>query len=79
MPPATRPMLRVLDRYLLREVIHAWLAITLILWFVLISNRLVRYLASAAAGGCRACPKAGAVGVGVADGEAARSLSASRT
>jgi lipopolysaccharide export system permease protein len=43
-------MLRVLDRYLLREVIHAWLAITLILWFVLISNRLVRYLASAAAG-----------------------------
>ena len=43
-------MLRVLDRYLLREVIHGWLAITLILWFVLISNRLVRYLAQAAAG-----------------------------
>ena len=43
-------MLRVLDRYLLREVIHGWLAITLVLWFVLISNRLVRYLAQAAAG-----------------------------
>jgi len=43
-------MLRVLDRYLLREVIHGWLAITLILWFVIITNRLVRYLAKAAAG-----------------------------
>ena len=43
-------MLRVLDRYLLREVVHGWLAITLVLWFVLISNRLVRYLAKAAAG-----------------------------
>ena len=43
-------MLRVLDRYLLREVIHGWLAITLVLWFVIITNRMVRYLAQAAAG-----------------------------
>ena len=43
-------MLRVLDRYLLREVIHGWLAVTLILWFVIITNRMVRYLAKAAAG-----------------------------
>ena len=43
-------MLRILDRYLLREVIYGWLATTLILWFVLITNRLVRHLAKAAAG-----------------------------
>ena len=43
-------MLRILDRYLLREVIFGWLATTLILWFVLITNRLVRHLARAAAG-----------------------------
>jgi lipopolysaccharide export system permease protein len=43
-------MLRVLDRYLLQEVIFGWLAITLVLWFVIITNRLVRYLAQAAAG-----------------------------
>ncbi len=47
-------MLRVLDRYLLREVIHGWLAITLILWFVLISNRLVRYLARRQPASCLA-------------------------
>ena len=43
-------MLRILDRYLLREAIYGWLAITLVLWFVLITNRLVRHLARAAAG-----------------------------
>ncbi len=43
-------MLRILDRYLLREVLRSWLAITLILWLILASNRLVRYLAQAAAG-----------------------------
>jgi lipopolysaccharide export system permease protein len=43
-------MLRIIDRYLLREVLLGWLAITLILWLVLISHRLVQYLAQAAAG-----------------------------
>ncbi|NNG12604.1 MAG: LPS export ABC transporter permease LptF [Halobacteria archaeon] len=43
-------MLRILDRYLLWEVLRGWLAITLILWLILASNRLVRYLAQAAAG-----------------------------
>ena len=43
-------MLRVFDRYLLREVIHGWLAVTVVLWLVLVSNRLVRFLADAAAG-----------------------------
>jgi lipopolysaccharide export system permease protein len=43
-------MLRIIDRYLLREVLLGWLAITLVLWLVLISHRLVQYLAQAAAG-----------------------------
>lgn len=43
-------MLRIIDRYLLREVLLGWLGITLILWLILISHRLVRYLAQAAAG-----------------------------
>jgi lipopolysaccharide export system permease protein len=43
-------MLKILDRYLLREVLRGWLAITLILWLILASNRLVRYLAQAAVG-----------------------------
>jgi lipopolysaccharide export system permease protein len=43
-------MLRIIDRYLLREVFLGWLAITLILWLILISHRMVRYLAQAAAG-----------------------------
>ncbi len=43
-------MLRILDRYLLREALLGWLAITAILWLILISNRMVRYLAQAAAG-----------------------------
>ena len=43
-------MLRVFDRYLLREVIHGWLAVTVVLWLVLVSNRLVRFLGDAAAG-----------------------------
>ena len=43
-------MLSVFDRYLLREVIHGWLAVTVVLWLILVSNRLVRFLADAAAG-----------------------------
>jgi lipopolysaccharide export system permease protein len=43
-------VIRIIDKYLLREVFLGWLAITLILWLILISNRMVRYLAQAAAG-----------------------------
>jgi len=43
-------MLRIVDRYLLKEIIHSWLAVTLILWLILVSQRLVRYLADAVAG-----------------------------
>jgi lipopolysaccharide export system permease protein len=51
MPPARlNRMIRVFDRYLLREVIRGWLVVTVILWLILVSNRLVRYLADAAAG-----------------------------
>ncbi|HEB98387.1 MAG TPA: LPS export ABC transporter permease LptF [Thiotrichales bacterium] len=43
-------MLPVLDRYLLREITLNWLAITLVLWVIVVTNRLVRYLGEAAAG-----------------------------
>ena len=43
-------MLRIFDRYLLKEVVNGWLAVTVVLWLVLVSNRLVRYLADAAQG-----------------------------
>jgi lipopolysaccharide export system permease protein len=43
-------MLKIFDRYLLREVIQGWLAVTVVLWLVLFSDRLVRYLADAAQG-----------------------------
>jgi lipopolysaccharide export system permease protein len=43
-------MLRIFDRYLLKEVVYGWLAVTVILWLILVSNRLIRYLADAAAG-----------------------------
>jgi len=43
-------MLHVFDRYLLREVIHGWLAVTVVLWLILVSNRLIRFLADAAEG-----------------------------
>ena len=43
-------MLRVFDRYLLKEVINGWLAVTLFLWLILVSNRLVRYLGDAVSG-----------------------------
>jgi lipopolysaccharide export system permease protein len=43
-------MLRIFDRYLLKEVIVGWLAVTFVLWLVLISNRLVLFLSDAASG-----------------------------
>ncbi len=43
-------MMRIINRYLLREVLLGWLAITLTLWLILISHRMVRYLAQAAVG-----------------------------
>jgi lipopolysaccharide export system permease protein len=43
-------MLRIFDRYLLKEVIIGWLAVTMVLCLVLISNRLVLFLADAASG-----------------------------
>jgi len=43
-------MFRIFNRYLLREMLSGWLAVTVILWLILASNRLVRYLADAAAG-----------------------------
>lgn len=43
-------MLRIFDRYLLKEVVQGWLAVTIVLWLILVSNRMVRYLAEAATG-----------------------------
>lgn len=43
-------MLRVIDRYLLKEVALNWLAVTLVLWVIVLSNRLAGYLGEAAAG-----------------------------
>lgn len=43
-------MLRIIDRYLLKEVVQNWLAVTLVLWVIVVSNRLARYLGEAAAG-----------------------------
>lgn len=43
-------MVRIVDRYLLKEVVVNWLAATLVLWLIVLSNRLASYLAQAAAG-----------------------------
>lgn len=43
-------MLRVIDRYLLKEVVQNWLAVTLVLWVIVLSNRLAGFLGEAAAG-----------------------------
>ena len=40
----------IIDRYLVREVVLTWLAVSLVLWLILVSARLSRYLAQAAAG-----------------------------
>ncbi|MDR9413451.1 MAG: LPS export ABC transporter permease LptF [Spiribacter sp.] len=39
-----------LSRYLLREVLLAWLAVTVVLFVVLLTNRLVQFMADAASG-----------------------------
>ncbi len=43
-------MFRIFDRYLLKEVIVGWLAVSIVLCLILISNRLVQFLADAASG-----------------------------
>jgi lipopolysaccharide export system permease protein len=43
-------MLKIFDRYLLREVLQSGLAVTVVLWLVLFSDWLVRYLSDAAEG-----------------------------
>lgn len=43
-------MLRVIDRYLLKEVVQNWVAVTLVLWVIVLSNRLAGFLGEAAAG-----------------------------
>jgi lipopolysaccharide export system permease protein len=43
-------MVSLIDRYLLKEVLLAWLAITLVLLLIMISHRMVGYLAQAATG-----------------------------
>jgi lipopolysaccharide export system permease protein len=43
-------MVSLIDRYLLRETLFGWLAITLVLWLIMISHRMVGYLAQAATG-----------------------------
>ncbi|MCP5142777.1 MAG: LPS export ABC transporter permease LptF [Chromatiales bacterium] len=43
-------MFQVLDRYIIRETLQTWLAVTLVLMLILLSNRLARYLAEAVAG-----------------------------
>ena len=41
---------RVLDRYFFREVVTTFLAVTLVLLFILLSNQFARVLGQAAAG-----------------------------
>lgn len=51
--PATSykgPMLRILDRYLTREVAFTWISVTLVLLVILISNQFARILGDAASG-----------------------------
>jgi len=42
--------LPVLDRYLAREIVAGWAAVTSVLWLILLVNRLVRFLGEAASG-----------------------------
>src|SRR5687767_11107650 len=44
-----RSTLRTLDRYLLKEVAETWLAVTVVLLVILLSNQLARVLSQAAA------------------------------
>ena len=43
-------MINLIDRYLLREIVLGWFAITLVLWLIMISYRMVGYLAQVATG-----------------------------
>ncbi len=43
-------MLSILDRYLLKESLWNWLAVTLVLWAIVMSNSLARFLADAVDG-----------------------------
>lgn len=43
-------MVKLLDRYFARQVLQSFLGVTVVLLLIFVSNRLVRYLASAAAG-----------------------------
>jgi lipopolysaccharide export system permease protein len=43
-------MISLIDRYLLKEVLLGWLAITLVLLLIMVSHRMVGYLAQAATG-----------------------------
>lgn len=43
-------MFKIFDRYLLKEVVGGWFAVTVVLTLVLVSNKLVRYLGDAADG-----------------------------
>jgi lipopolysaccharide export system permease protein len=43
-------MVSLIDRYLLREILLGWFAITLVLLLIMISHRMVDYLAQAATG-----------------------------
>ena len=43
------PCLRILDRYLLREVVQTWLVVTSVLLFILLSSTFARVLGEAAA------------------------------
>ncbi|MCB1736634.1 MAG: LPS export ABC transporter permease LptF [Gammaproteobacteria bacterium] len=43
-------MLQVIDRYIVRETLQTWLAVTLVLMLILLSNRLAQLLARAVAG-----------------------------
>jgi len=43
-------MIRLIDRYLLKEILLSWFAITLVLLLIMISHRMVGYLAQAATG-----------------------------
>jgi len=42
--------MRIIQRYILTEIFFTWLAVTLVLLLILISNRFVTYLADAASG-----------------------------
>lgn len=43
-------MLRILDRYIYREIIHTWLAVTIVLLFILLINQFARVLGEVAKG-----------------------------